>query len=202
MKEPATLTLSGSMPLTKQTSALKTGWNLICAPTDTSIEASKALAGVTYSSLRGAEVAAGGEAIYTEVTTLQKGHAYWVHVTTDQAWNIPLSEVETEYSYDGDGGRVLRQQDCELTVYIGSLFELQGTAGETANKVTKFIFMGDTRITSIETIDNVTHAYYYHQDHIKSSNEQHKDKYNPYVHVLEVDPVEYLGVFFLDVGHL
>jgi RHS repeat-associated protein len=182
IKEPCTLNLTGSFPTTTQVSSLKTGWNLIVAPTNSEIEIVRALKGITYDSI--AEYNGTG---YTyNPTTLQKGHAYWVHVNTDQTWNIPLPEYVTSYTYDGDGGRVSRVADKEMTVYLGSSYELEGAPGQTPDKTTKHIFMGSTRICSIETT-TATHTYYYHQDHIGSSNVI-TDETGAVVNILEYSP--------------
>ena len=195
MKEPATLALTGNYPLNAIRYPLKQGWNLVAAPTNSTIDASRAFQGVTYSSLRGADIV-GDEAIYNEVSNLVKGRAYWIHVATDQTWSVPLSQVETKYTYDGDGGRVLRVSpslrgtegaEAISTVYIGSAYESVGPAGQLPNKVTKHIFMGSTRICSIETGTSATHVYYYHQDHIGSSNVT-TDETGAVVNILEYTP--------------
>jgi len=197
IKEPCALTLVGSFPATRQTNQLKVGWNLVSAPTNSTIEASRAFHGVTYSSLRGADVV-DGEAIYDEVTTLKAGGAYWINVATGQTWSVPLSQVETRYTYDGDGGRVLRispqkigtvpEGDCPYfsTVYIGSSYESEGPAGQSPEKITKHIFMGSTRVCSVETT-TATHTYYYHQDHLGSSSVI-TDESGAVVQILEYSP--------------
>ena len=114
-----------------------------------------------------------------DLTSFKLGWFNWVHVVTDQTWSVPLSQVETKYTYDGDGGRVLRispslrgteGDEAISTTYIGSAYEMEGPIGQLPDKVTKQIFMGSTRICSIETATSGGHIYYYHQDHIGSSN--------------------------------
>ncbi|MCQ9206769.1 MAG: hypothetical protein NG740_02665 [Omnitrophica bacterium] len=187
MKEAATLELSGFFPLSEPSYPLKTGWNLICAPTSSSIGASEALAGVTYTSLK-----AWNGTSYEDATTLEAGKSYWVYVASGQTWNPPLSEVTTTYTYDGDGGRVLRQTEDEATLYIGSSFEAIGPPGLDATKQTKHIFMGSTRICSIEaTFENKVliseEKFYTHGDHLGSSNVITDDN-GDVVNILEYTP--------------
>lgn len=181
VKEACALRLEGLFPLSSATHQLSAGWNLINAPTKTSIPVAETLQGINYDSVK----VYNGTG-YDEATTLEAGKAYFVHVNSNQTWTVPLPKEETKYSYDGDGGRVLRQQKEELTVYIGSSYELEGLAGQSATKVTKHIFMGSTRICSIETTTN-THVYYYHQDHIGSSNVI-TDESGNIVQILEYSP--------------
>ena len=180
------MTLSGSFTATSQIRQLKAGWNLVSAPTNSTIEASSAFRGVAYSSVRGADVV-DGVAIYSEATTLVKGHAYWVHVSIDQSWSVPLSKDETIYTYDGDGGRVMRVAPLNSTVYIGSSYESEGTPGKPADKNTKHIYMGSTRICSIETTPTAMHTYYTHSDHLGSSNII-TDESGTVVNILEYSP--------------
>ncbi len=98
----------------------------------------------------------------------------------------------TEFSYDGDGGRVsqvTRNQDTETrTIYIGALFEItqisaegktqMSADGETQRTQTKHIFAGANRVCSLKTTvslregDEVSDEAisYYHSDHLGSSN--------------------------------
>ncbi|MFA4981967.1 MAG: RHS repeat-associated core domain-containing protein [Candidatus Omnitrophota bacterium] len=179
--EGCSISLSGNYPLNGVQYSLKEGWNLVAAPTDSQIETSLALRGVTYDSVAGYN---GADYAYGPAA-LEKGKAYWVHVANSQTWSVPLPRIETVYSYDGDGGRVMRKigtvpqggvssgGDCPnfSTHYIGSSYEVEG------DKTTKHIFMGSTRVCSIEDLVGVTgqsnhsyEVYYYHQDHIGSSN--------------------------------
>jgi RHS repeat-associated protein len=190
---PCTLTLSGSFPATSQANQLKAGWNLVAAPTNSTIDPSRAFQGITYDSI----AVYNGTGYTYNPATLQKGNAYWIHVAIDQTWSVPLSQVETKYTYDGDGGRVLRQENNEITVYIGSSYESVGPAGQLPDKITKHIFMGSTRICSVEHLrggtslsnpsSEVEHVYYYHQDHIGSSNVI-TDETGVVVNILEYTP--------------
>ncbi|MBL7157320.1 MAG: hypothetical protein ISS92_04045 [Candidatus Omnitrophica bacterium] len=181
--ESCTLDITGLFPIAQQTKELKLGWNLINAPTNSEIDVNEALEGITYDGI--AEYDGSGYTYNPE--TLKKGKAYWIHVNFDQTWSILLSEVETTYTYDGDGGRVLRQTNDEATLYIGSSFEATGTPGQPADKVTKHIFMGSTRVCSVETEDEIDHIYYYHQDHIGSSNVI-TDETGAVINILEYTP--------------
>ncbi|MDP3732153.1 MAG: RHS repeat-associated core domain-containing protein, partial [Candidatus Omnitrophota bacterium] len=79
--------------------------------------------------------------------------------------------------YDGDGGRVkvtsLRgEAEAISTTYIGSTYEIEAKGA--ATKISKHIFLGSTRICTVESSlrEGVADEaiYYFHQDHIGSSN--------------------------------
>jgi RHS repeat-associated protein len=154
---------------------LRTGWNLIAAPTTTTINVATAIKGVTYdsivvpSSLRGI---VNPEAIsYNPATTLQAGNAYFLKVSSQQTWNIPKQENKTTYVYDGDGGRVkstVHSQQSIETTYIGSSYELVTRNSELVTK--KHIFLGSTRICSVDCGLSTVDYHYFHTDHIGSSN--------------------------------
>lgn len=81
-----------------------------------------------------------------------------------------LTSVETithtvTFAYDGDGGRVKKTvtdgTSITTTVYIGQLYEV------TDGVATRHIFAGNNRVASVESTG---HTYYYHQDHLGSSN--------------------------------
>ncbi|MFH1441355.1 MAG: RHS repeat-associated core domain-containing protein, partial [Candidatus Omnitrophota bacterium] len=72
------------------------------------------------------------------------------------------SGIITSFIYDGDGGRVKKTVDQDSTIYIGSLFEK-----DFIGKITNYIFAGANRVASVESTGN---TYYYHSDHLGSSN--------------------------------
>ncbi len=166
--------ITGATPQSQRTLDLKAGWNLIGAPTTSSIDAAKALEGVEYLSLRGASPKAGDEAIsYNNVSILTAGSSCFIKVSSDQTWNIPREQEVTIYAYDGDGGRVKQStvhspQSIDETIYIGSLYESRTANDE--SRITKHIFLGSTRICSVDHGPSTVDYHYYHQDHIGSSN--------------------------------
>lgn len=68
----------------------------------------------------------------------------------------------TSFLYDGDGGRVKKTTATSSTLYIGSLFEK-----DSDGKTHKHIFAGSNRVATLESTGN---KYYYHSDHLGSSN--------------------------------
>jgi RHS repeat-associated protein len=103
------------------------------------------------------------------------GRSYFLNVLTAQTWNILLELQEEEtlatFVYDGDGGRVKRIAPSEIVTYIGSSYELQETID--GIRIKKHIYMGSTRVCTVE-YDEATpetlEYYFFHQDHIGSSN--------------------------------
>jgi len=83
---------------------------------------------------------------------------------------------------------VLREAENESTLYIGSSFEAVGTPGEPADIVKKHVFMGSTRICTIETeTGSPSKIYWTHQDHVGSSNVI-TDETGTVVNILEYTP--------------
>ncbi|MBU4487936.1 MAG: VCBS repeat-containing protein [Candidatus Omnitrophica bacterium] len=159
----STLKVSGITPTSQEVLDLKTGWNLICAPTVTSIDVATALNDITYSDICERQ----GET-YVPVTQLQGGKSYFLKVASNQIWNIPNEGEKTSFVYDGDGGRVKVITSFETTTYIGATYEVQAKGAET--KISKHIFLGSTRICTVENDGATTKYCYFHQDHIGSSN--------------------------------
>ena len=85
----------------------------------------------------------------------------------------PPAEVVTRFVYDGDGGRVLKQVDDWVTVYIGQHYVCQGTEHAVANgdplACAKLIFANGQRVAMVQ-VDHPTSVAYFHQDHLGSSS--------------------------------
>ncbi len=62
--------------------------------------------------------------------------------------------------YDASGNRVKKVTPTSTTIYIGQLYEC------TSGQCTKYIFAGTQRVAKIESAN----TYYYHTDHLGSSN--------------------------------
>lgn len=76
--------------------------------------------------------------------------------------SVETSTETTNFTYDVDGSRIKKQTGTNTITYIGSLFEKDQTG-----KTTKHIFAGANRVCSIESTGS---TYYYHSDHLGSSN--------------------------------
>jgi len=108
------------------------------------------------------------------LSELEPNKSYYIRCLRNTAWDIqPLSRT-TEFFYDGDGGRVKRVSEIdqgETAVYIGSLYEKTFFDNpEIPVKIKKHIFAGANRIASVEQQGSDTQAYFYHSDHLGSSN--------------------------------
>ncbi len=91
-----------------------------------------------------------------------------VYDTENRLTSVTQSGVVTTFAYDGDGGRVKKTVGSDPTTYIGSLFEK-----DSSGKITKYIFAGSNRVASVTTntvIPAQAGIYYYHSDHLGSSN--------------------------------
>jgi RHS repeat-associated protein len=72
------------------------------------------------------------------------------------------SGIITTFQYDADGSRIKKTASTGSTTYISSLFEK-----DSDGKTRKYIFAGSSRVATIESTGN---TYYYHPDHLGSSN--------------------------------
>jgi RHS repeat-associated protein len=176
--EPCILSLTGTLDHIPLTLDLKEGWNLIASPTtEDEIPVEDALNNLVHGEDYDTIAEYNGTSFTYNPDTLKRGKSYYVYVLKDITWEIPVEnrKTTTAYAYDGDGGRVKKwglspegTVPIFSTTYIGSLFEVRETSEGTT--YVNHIFNGSNRAFSIETSDTETHTYFYHQDHIGSSN--------------------------------
>ena len=82
----------------------------------------------------------------------------------------------TVYSYDHEGERTVKYSDLGETLYFDSMWLEADTDGTGRLRRTKNIYIGETRIASKlnyegEGVDyESSHTFYYHTDHLSSSN--------------------------------
>ncbi|MDP3791310.1 MAG: toxin TcdB middle/N-terminal domain-containing protein [Candidatus Omnitrophota bacterium] len=172
-----TLTITGNYPSQASNIALTSGYNLIGAPITTSKSVIESLSnlqfGVDYDKVARYNPATQtfeyfyNNASIDNFTTMDKGYAYYIHVLKDATWQIPLVfQGTTTFVYDGDGGRVKKiSPDGTQSIYVGSGYEVTKNPDNSTSTI-KSIFLGENRIC--ETVSGS--VYYFHQDHIGSSN--------------------------------
>jgi len=145
--------------------------NLIGCPSTTDIPASEALPGIDW---EGKLLKWDEEEGYVPTDTLCANEGRFLWRGEETVWDIPLIPNDSDtvsYVYDGDGGRVKRIASDEVATYIGSSYEVTTTSE--GSKIKKHIFLGSTRIVTVEYEqgDSANSEYrYFHQDHIGSSN--------------------------------
>jgi RHS repeat-associated protein len=172
-----TLTLTGNYPSQASNIALTAGYNLIGAPTSTSKPVVEALSNLKFGAdydkvARYNTITKTFEYFYNNpstnnFTTMDDGCAYYVHMLNAATWQIPLVfQGTTTFVYDGDGGRVKKiTPDGTQSIYIGSGYEVTKNPDNSTSTI-KSVFLGNNRIC--ETVSGS--VYYFHQDHIGSSN--------------------------------
>jgi len=82
----------------------------------------------------------------------------------------------TAYLYDTNGERIVKNSDYGEVIYVNNNYQITG--GVNSDVVTKHIFIGDARLVSKVSLgegpDNINfqrnHIFYYHSDHLGSSN--------------------------------
>ena len=158
------------------TLSLKKGYNLIGCPSRENTPLNKALNNLQkntdyslvyeYYPESGKYIALGDE------IDISPGEAYFLKALKDTSRQLPYSQANTSgttnFTYDGDGGRITKEVvsnsgDKATTNYIGSLYELE----READLSRKHIYFGSTKLCSIDSSSN---TYYYHSDHLGSSN--------------------------------
>lgn len=172
-----TLTVTGNYPSQASNIALASGYNLIGAPTSTSKSVIESLSNLKFGTdydkvARYNSTTKTFEYFYNNPSTdnftiMDKGCAYYVRMLKAATWQIPLVfQGTTTFIYDGDGGRVKKiSPDGTQSIYVGSGYEITRNPDNTSSTI-KSIFLGNNRIC--ETV--AAGVYYFHQDHIGSSN--------------------------------
>ncbi len=95
-------------------------------------------------------------------TQIQPGESYFVHIVTTSLFNPPVPRDQTTtYVYDTDGGRIKKVTASGTTIYVSQAYEIQ------PNKTIEHIFLGQKRIASRDSQGNL---YFYHADHLDSTN--------------------------------
>ncbi|MFW6313456.1 MAG: RHS repeat domain-containing protein, partial [Spirochaetota bacterium] len=82
----------------------------------------------------------------------------------------------TRYLYDHDGMRSAKRSDRGETIYVNRLYQVEPE--QSPDRITKHIYVGETRIASKITNENdpggaaeeLRNTYWYHGDHLGSSN--------------------------------
>jgi RHS repeat-associated protein len=78
------------------------------------------------------------------------------------------------YVYDTEGKRTVKCSDFSETIYADAIYQVE--AMESPKRITKHVFVGDTRVVSKLSYENgstgfeAQNTYYYHPNHISSSN--------------------------------
>ncbi|MFH0731293.1 MAG: RHS repeat-associated core domain-containing protein [Candidatus Omnitrophota bacterium] len=166
--ETVTLTIEGDLPQ-NSSKDLPKGWHLLAAVKSEEIPVVEAFQpmqlGVDYSKVLLFDKEKNKYLEYSlekkEFETVLPGVSYLVCMIQNSIWTINAPPLpETEFVYDGDGGRVQKIVGATTTTYIGSLYEV------TKGKVTKHIYAGNNRIAMVED----SQTYFYHTDHLGSSN--------------------------------
>jgi len=170
--EGCTLTLEGRMPDSDATLSLKSGWNLIGAPTLSSIPIDEALSNlefdIEYDQISRYDPTTNtyehyqNDTIGDDFNLMRSGEAYFLYCKEDTSWAIPATTGNAAFVYDGNGGRVKQITQTGITTYIGSLYEVKSGGTKT-----KHIFLGSNRICSKEADSNL---HYYHANHLGSPN--------------------------------
>jgi len=173
------LTVSGTIPQSESVQ-LKLGYNLIFCPKTSEVPVEEALLplqiGVDYSKIyhynKDQMLFEKYDSSSHEFSQLKPGESYYLYCLNDVTWSPQGPQVvRTEFVYDGDGGRVKKTTGTSATTYIGSLYEITHSSGQSVSTA-KHIFAGSNRIAAITSnTEGVTNeASYYHSDHLGSSN--------------------------------
>lgn len=163
-----TVRIRGAIPALGASIDFEQGWNLFGAPYGREVSVSNALAPLTfdvdYDKVRRWDRDTGQ---WENCDTLVAGQAYAIHCARDCTWTIPRPVIRTGFVYDTAGARIKKITPLKTTTYIGSGYEIAGKL------VRKHIFMGDTKVCTVETpatLPDEHDAYWVHGDHLGSSN--------------------------------
>lgn len=170
------LTIYGKALSESNKYSLKKGYNLIGCPSNKSTPLNKVLNNLQkdtdYSSVYEYYPESGKYIALGDEINISPGEAYFLKALKDISWQLPYNQENasgtTNFTYDGDGGRITKEVtsisgDKTTTNYIGSLYELERETDFSR----KHIYFGSVKLCSIDSSSN---AYYYHSDHLGSSN--------------------------------
>lgn len=165
-----TLIVKGHLPQQTENVNLFTGWNLVFSPyliEKPVVDAFTPLVvGTDYNQLSRynnllQEFEHFRNSPEDTMHSIKPTEGYFLYCLKNASWSLPSQESVTTFVYDAKGDRVKKIADSETTIYIDSFFEKNDTT------TTNHIFLGQNRIASVESGGN---TYYYHQDHLGSSN--------------------------------
>jgi RHS repeat-associated protein len=166
-----TLTITGTLPQTQASLPLESGHNLIGvgAVSDGDTPA-KLFKNISYTALKTLD-SSGNLISVSNTTPLVAGKAYYITLTSNSTYYSSTLFGDTTFVYDGDGGRIKRVTPNDETIFIGSLFEINVEGG--VETKTKHIFLGDTRICSVNVGARFIEPEYsyYHGDHLGSTSD-------------------------------
>jgi RHS repeat-associated protein len=178
----ATLTISGYLSVNELSVALSIGWNLVgFSYWNLSMPIAGALSPLTlgthYNTVEHYNPSTLTLEKYTstlkQFTEMKQGEGYYVNALKTSVIKVPKQDTSgataepVEFVYDASGARVKKTTASGTTLYIGNLFEKlpDGTTR-------KHVYAGSQRIcTKTYTTSPTTYnLYYYHPDHLGSSN--------------------------------
>ncbi|MDC7220202.1 MAG: SpvB/TcaC N-terminal domain-containing protein [Spirochaetales bacterium] len=105
--------------------------------------------------------------------------AYTMDFTWDEENRLTKTEDTyhtTYYAYDHEGERSIKYSDLGETLYFDSMWTATDNNTDGSLRRTKNIYIGETRIASKMNFEDAStdyeeiHTYYYHTDHLGSSN--------------------------------
>jgi len=166
----STLTITGTLPQGSTSLSLHNGHNLIgVSVINDGKTPPEAFNGIPYTVIKTLD-ASGHLQPVSDTTPLEKGKSYYITVTADSTYSETTLFGQTTFTYDGDGGRIKRVTPDETTIFVGSLYEIKSTVLGQQSTV-KHIFMGDTRICSVDCRQSTVDYSYYHGDHLGSTSD-------------------------------
>jgi RHS repeat-associated protein len=105
--------------------------------------------------------------------------AYCMDFSWDEENRLTKTEdtyYTTYYAYDHEGERAIKYSDLGETLYFDSMWVATDSNTDGSLRRTKNIYIGETRIASKMNFEDAStsyeeiHTYYYHTDHLGSSN--------------------------------
>lgn len=162
-----TFTVNGKSPAVDITHSILSGDNFISpavkAATNVSTVLSSLTQGTDYSDVKRYNAATQTWESYVggAFTQFEPGKGYNIVGLRSCSFTYGKTETDTTFVYDSTGARVKKTAAGSATVYLGKDFEAEASA------TTKHIFLGDRRISTKKSDGSF---FFYHSDHINSSN--------------------------------
>jgi RHS repeat-associated protein len=97
----------------------------------------------------------------SQFTQFEPGKGYNIIGLTSASFSYGKTEITTTFVYDSTGSRVKKTSGSSTTIYLGKDYDVTGSL------TTKYIFLGDRRISTKKSDGTLE---FVHSDHINSSN--------------------------------
>ncbi len=172
-------TVAGKSPGADIAAQIKVGDNFIGPAVKSATPVSQVLGGLMlgtdFSDIKRFNASTQAFELYSQGTfsTFEPGKGYILTGLKNTSFSYGKTETVTTFVYDSAGSRVKKISGNSTSIYLGKDYDISvaapvgGTTGSSGSLITKYIFLGERRIS---LKDSSGALLFFHEDHINSSN--------------------------------